>query len=82
MLGQYQILPPDILAVPWSGATETLNNDSGSPSGSVSSSRTVTLTHVSSFVVSESSTAVGGVLHGTVKVTVALSVPPFPSEIL
>ena len=48
-----------------------------SPSGSVSFPKTVVVTAVSTCVVTISSTASGGAL--IVTVTVAVSVPPFPS---
>ena len=76
-----QAPPAEQETVPCAAVGAGVETLSESPSMSVSPGSTLTLPVVSSAVVSVSSSATGGVFSGvTVTLTVAVSVPPLPSE--
>ena len=78
--GVYTMVEPSFHTVPFS-ANVTDSTTMVSPSGSLSLSRTGIVTGISSSVTALSSSADGGAFTpATDTVTVAVSVPPFPSE--
>ena len=82
--GVYVQVPSVVQAtVPCAASGARLSTTSGSPSSSVSPSRTSTSPKVSSATVRKSSSAAGcSFVAVIVTVTVPTSVPPFPSEIV